>query len=191
MAQPEEILEFWFGKPGSEEYGKPRKEWFGPAPEFDEEVRRRFLPDYERAIAGDLASWEETPEGSLALTLLLDQCSSILFRGTARAFEADVLGRRVAKESIERGFDQRFPDVCRWFYYLPLEHSEDPADQQRSVDLFSALEPTEANLATVDYAVRHQRVIQRFGRFPNRNAALGRESTPEELEFLAGPDAPF
>ena len=191
MARPEEILEFWFGRPGDEGYGKPRQEWFGVAEAFDDEVRRRFAEDFERAADGGLTEWEETPEGSLALILLLDQCSSILYRGSTRAFATDERGRQVARKAIERGFDKRFPDVHRWFFYLPFEHGENLADQERSVELFSSLEPTDANKFALDYAVRHKRVIDRFGRFPNRNAGLGRESTPEELEFLAGPDAPF
>jgi uncharacterized protein (DUF924 family) len=191
MSKPEEILEFWFGKPGSETYGQFRKEWFGVADAFDGEVRRRFAQDFEDAAAGKLSQWEETPEGSLALILLLDQCSSILYRGEAQAFASDEEGRRIAQQAIEKGFDERFPDICRWFFYLPFEHSEDLKDQERSVELFSRLEPNEVNRMGLDFAVRHKRVIERFGRFPNRNAGLNRESTPEELEFLAGPDAPF
>ena len=191
MATPQEIIEFWFGKPGDDGYGQPRKEWFGVADEFDAEVRRRFSDDFERAAAGELAGWEETPEGALALILLFDQCSSILYRGQARAFATDEHGRAVARKAIERGFDGQFPDVHRWFFYLPFEHSENREDQAYSVQLFSRLAPTDANKYALDYAARHQRVIERFGRFPNRNAGLGRESTPEEVEFLAGPDAPF
>lgn len=191
MSRPEDVLEFWFGKPGEEGYGEFRKAWFGPDEDFDARFRERFLEDFEEAAAGRLKDWEQTPEGALALIILLDQGSSMLFRGNRRAFETDPLSLAVARRALERGFDQRFPELHRWFFYLPFEHSEDPADQARAVELFSRLEPTEANLLALDYAVRHQRVIERFGRFPNRNAALGRESTPEELEFLAGPDAPF
>jgi uncharacterized protein (DUF924 family) len=191
MASPQEILEFWFGKPEAEDYGKPRRSWFGPDPAFDDEVRRRFAEDFERAASGELSSWEATPEGSLALILLLDQCSSILHRGEAGAFAADAMGRQAARNAIGKGFDRQFPSVHRWFFYLPFEHSEDPADQKLSVELFGQLEPNEANQMALDYAIRHQRVIDRFGRFPNRNAALGRESTPEEREFLASPAAPF
>lgn len=191
MSSPQEILDFWFGKPGEEGYGKYRPAWFGPDEAFDGEVRRRFADDFERAAAGELAAWEETPEGALALILLLDQCSSILHRGEAQAFASDALAIRIARKAVERGFDRHFPDFHRWFFYLPFEHSENPEDQARSVELFGILEPTEANKMALDYAIRHQRVIERFGRFPNRNAGLGRESTPEELEFLAGPDAPY
>ncbi len=191
MSQPQEIVEFWFGKPEDESYGQPRQVWFEADPAVEREVRRRFHQDFEAAVAGQLSAWEETPEGALALILLLDQCSNILFRADAGAFATDALAREVARRAIEKGFDQRFPSVVRWFFYLPFEHSEDRADQAWSVELFSRLEPTEDNLSTLDYAVRHQRVIERFGRFPNRNAALGRESTPEEIEFLAGPEAPF
>lgn len=191
MAQPEEILGFWFGRPGEEGYGQYRKEWFGPAPEFNEGFRQRFAGDFEKAAAGKLSEWESTPEGTLALVLLLDQGSSMLYRGEGKAFASDALARRIAGEAIDKGFDRRFPDFHRWFFYLPFEHSEDLEDQERAVALFSGLEPNETNAMGVEYAVRHKRVIERFGRFPNRNAALGRESTPEELEFLAGPDAPY
>ncbi len=191
MAQPTDILEFWFGKPGEERYGKPNPAWFGPAPEFDAEVRERFADDFERAAAGELSAWEATPEGALALILLLDQCPSILFRNQPRAFATDAAALQAAQRAIALGYDQRFPDACRAFFYLPFEHSEDREEQRRSVELFSALEPTPENKMGLDYALRHQRVIKRFGRFPNRNDALGRESTPEEREFLAGPDAPF
>lgn len=191
MSRPEEILAFWFGRPGEAGYAEPRQVWFSGEPAFDEAIRERFAEDYATAAAGGLADWEETPEGSLALLLLLDQCSNNLHRGKAGAFATDARALQVARNVLAKGFDQGFPDVMRWFCYLPFEHSEDAADQALSVELFGRLEPTEANQGALDYAVRHQRVIERFGRFPNRNAALGRESTPEEQEFLASPAAPF
>ncbi len=94
-------------------------------------------------------------------------------------------------QALEDSFDQQFSEIQRWFFYLPLEHSENLDDQNRAVALFSALTPDKTNLVGLDFAERHRRVIERFGRFPNRNAALGRENTPEETEFLVGPDAPF
>lgn len=191
MSTLQEILEFWFGKPGEEEYGQYRPIWFQTNETHVEEARRRFLPIFEQAEAGALSAWEATPEGRLALVLLLDQFSFLLFPNTARSFGTDAEARRVARLALERGDEQQFPELLRWFLYLPFEHSEDRADQELSVRLFRSLEPNEVNQLGVDFAERHQRVIERFGRFPNRNIALGRESTPEELEFLAGPDAPF
>ena len=123
--------------------------------------------------------------------LLLDQFSNLIHRGGPGAFASDEAARAVTKRAIERGFDQEFPELFRWFFYLPLEHSEDLEDQRASVALFEALTPNEQNAVGLDYAKRHLRVVERFGRFPNRNEALGRESTPEELEFLASPAAPF
>ena len=191
MQRTDAILEFWFGKSDDDGFGQPQMIWFAADEARDADVRRLFVTDFEAAAAGQLTNWETTPQGALALILLLDQCSNNIFRANVRAFETDSRAREVARRAIERGFDQQFPDVHRWFFYLPLEHSEDAADQQLSVELFGGLAPTQANQMALDYAVRHQRVITRFGRFPNRNAALGRESTAEELEFLAGPDAPF
>jgi uncharacterized protein (DUF924 family) len=191
MQSAEKILEFWFGAPDDETYGQYRAVWFQPDEAFVNEARERFADDYERAKNGELDDWQETPRGALALVLLLDQFSHLLYRNTARAFEADKAALRVTKLALERGFDQEFPEIFRWFFYLPLEHSENLEDQHRAVELFRALPQNETNATGLDYAERHLRVIERFGRFPNRNAALGRQSTPEEEEFLAGPDAPF
>jgi uncharacterized protein (DUF924 family) len=191
MRPDEEILEFWFGAPDDENYGQYRAVWFQPDEAFVNQARERFADDYERAKNGDLDDWQETPRGALALILLLDQFSFLFYPNTARAFEADEAARRATKLALERGFDQEFPEVFRWFFYLPLEHSENLEDQHRAVELFRALPQNETNATGLEYAIRHLRVIERFGRFPNRNAALGRKSTPEEEEFLAGPDAPF
>lgn len=191
MTPIDEILEFWFGAPEDEHSGPFRAIWFQPDEEFIGEARERFAGDYERAKKGELDDWQQTPRGALALILLLDQFSNLIHRGAAGAFEADAAARRVTKSALARGFDQEFPDIFRWFFYLPLEHSENLEDQRRAVELFRALPQNEINATGLDYAERHLRVIERFGRFPNRNAALGRKNTPEEEEFLAGPDAPF
>ena len=191
MTPIESILEFWFGTPDSEIYGQYRDVWFNPTEDFIGEARRRFAHDYQRAKNGELDAWQENPHGALALILLLDQFSHLLHRGGAGAFESDEAARRVTNHALERGYDQEFPDQVRWFFYLPLEHSEDLDDQRRAVELFRALPQNETNAIGLDFAERHLRVIERFGRFPNRNEALGRESTPEEKEFLAGPNAPF
>jgi uncharacterized protein (DUF924 family) len=191
MSTPRDILDFWFGQPSDAEYGQFRAVWFHPDEIFIAQARERFASTYERAANGDLNDWQQTPEGSLALVLLLDQFSNLMHRGEAGAFASDEAARKATKLALERGFDQKFPEQFRWFFYLPLEHSENLDDQRAAVERFRALTPNETNLSGLDYAERHLRVIERFGRFPNRNAALGRPSTPEEEEFLAGPDAPF
>lgn len=191
MSTPKDILEFWFGRETNPDYGQYRAVWFQPDEAFVEEARERFTQTYQRAADGEFDHWQETPEGSLALILLLDQFSHLLYRDTADAFASDEAARKATRQALERGYDQKFSDLHRWFFYLPLEHSENITDQRDAVELFRALTPNEMNAVGLDYAKRHLRVIERFGRFPNRNAALGRQSTPAEEEFLAGPDAPF
>ena len=191
MKTPREVLDFWFGKETDPDYGQYRQTWFQPDDAFIEAAREQFAPTFVLANDGNLDDWQETPEGALALVLLLDQFSNLIHRGGPGAFASDEAARAATKRAIERGFDKEFPELFRWFFYLPLEHSEDLEDQRASVALFEALTPNEQNAIGLDYAKRHLRVVERFGRFPNRNEALGRESTPEELEFLASPAAPF
>jgi uncharacterized protein (DUF924 family) len=194
MATLADVLQFWFGTPFSEEasYGKRRKLWFGKSDQTDQIIRDRFLALHAQAVAGTLDDWEESPQGCLALLVLLDQFSRHLFRGQARAFAADAKALALAKRTIAQGWDQQLDPLQRIFVYLPLEHSENLADQQRSVELFQALQQTDPSLADVcDYALRHQAVIVQFGRFPHRNAILGRESTPAELAFLEQPGSSF
>lgn len=191
MATPDDIIDFWFLPQTDSGYGKYRDIWFRPDDAFIAEVKERFSDVFHRAAAGELDHWQETPEGALALILLLDQFSNLIYRGEAGGFASDEAARAIAKTALKRGYDQLFPEQIRWFFYLPLEHSEDLIDQYTTVGLFAMLTPNETNATGLDYAKRHLRVIQRFGRFPNRNEALGRKSTPEEEEFLAGPDAPF
>ena len=149
---------------------------------------RRTRP--RRAKQGALDDWADTPHGGLALLILLDQLSRNLHRGTAEAFAADAKARAIARDMIARGFDQALTPVERMFVYLPFQHSEDLADQDASVRLFEALRAT-LDDQTCDYALRHRDVIRRFGRFPHRNAALGRTNTPDEDAYLAEPDAGF
>lgn len=182
----EEILRFWFGE--SREF---REEWFGGGEDFDREVSERFRADYELAAAGGLGDWKGTPRGALALILLLDQFPRNMFRGEPRSYATDHLAREVAREALERGFDRLLTPLERMFVYLPFEHSEDLEDQRLSVRLFRALEEELGRPEVLEYALRHEAVIARFGRFPHRNEILGRRSTPEELEFLSGPEAPF
>lgn len=190
------IRDFWFGAPGHPERGRVRKAWFEKNEAFDGELRGLFLADYERAAAGACDALAGTPDGVLALMILLDQLPRNLFRGQGRAFATDARARDVAARAVASGLDARLSAVERIFVYLPFEHSEDVADQRRAVALFESLpvtpEFTEAERAnTIDYARRHLVIIERFGRFPHRNAALGRASTPEEIEFLKQPGSSF
>ncbi len=191
MSQAEEILEFWFGKPDDPDRPKVRKFWFKKNTEFDEEVRSRFLDTYEQAAAGQLDSWKEEPSTCLALIILLDQFPRNIFRGQPQAFATDPQALATAKYAVNRGFDRELLPVQRWFVYMPFEHSEELADQQRSVELFGTLKDDPGLEQGIDYAMRHLRAIERFGRFPHRNAILGRESTPEEVEFLKQPGSSF
>jgi len=186
-----EVLSFWFGAPDSPERGRPRKCWFEKSAAFDAEVRSRFLKVYERAAAGELSPWERTPLAAFALTVVLDQFPRNMFRGQARAFAADALALRVARGMVDHGFDSLQRPVERWFAYLPFEHAEDLAAQRRSVALFQGLAGDPDSAGTIAYAHKHYGIISRFGRFPHRNAILGRESTAEEMAFLSQPGSAF
>ena len=167
------VLDFWRA-------AGPDK-WFTKDAGFDAEIRARFLDDYEAAAQGGRTDWEATPEGALALVIVLDQFPRNMFRNSARAFAADPLAHAVADRALGRGFDQQVPARERTFFYLPFEHSENMADQERALALFRAT--GDADL--VKWAELHADIIRRFGRFPHRNSVLGRVSTAEELRFLA------
>jgi len=153
--------------------------WFKKDAAFDDEIRERFLAAHEAAAVGKLSAWENDAQGTLALLILLDQFPRNMFRGNSRTFATDPLARAVAAGAIVRGFDSQFPDDMRGFFYLPFMHSEDIVDQERSVMLYRA-----AGLENLKYAEEHADIIRRFGRFPHRNAMLGRVTTPEEKTFL-------
>lgn len=179
------LLDFWFGPPSDPEREQRRKIWFESTEEFDAALRRAFLADYEAAANGGLAAWEETAEGALALVLLLDQVPRNIFRETPRAYASDALARQVADRALERGFDQQLPTGWRLFFYMPFHHSEDLADQERSLELFGSLPRNpDGRGALRRYGHPYVEVIARFGRFPHRNAILGRQSSVEEIEFL-------
>ena len=185
MTSASEVLDFWFaGDPATH-----RKVWFEKDAAFDTACAD-LAAARDSAKSGALDSWAETPKGGLALLILLDQLSRNLHRGTGEAFAADAKARAVARAMLARGFDQALTPVERIFVYLPFEHSEDLADQDLSVRLYAALDAT-SDEKTLDYVVRHRDVIRRFGRFPHRNAALGRANTAEEDAYLAEPDAGF
>jgi len=181
-----EVLEFWFGAPNSRERGRPRKSWFQKSEAFDAEIRRRFLATWERAARGELVPWQATPLASLALVVTLDQFPRNMFRGTARAFASDSLALAAARSMIAMEFGRLLSPVERLFACLPFTHAEDLAAQRRSLALFHGLEPEDERSAK-----RHYEIIARFGRFPHRNAVLGRRSTPEETEFLKQPGSSF
>ena len=172
VAERNDVLAFW-------RTAGPQK-WYTKDSDFDAEITRRFLRTYEAAVADRLLHWERTPAGALALVIALDQFPRNMFRDSSRTFAADVLARAVADRAIARGFDQRIATSERQFLYLPFEHSEDPADQERSVALFRANSDAEA----LKWAELHADIIRRFGRFPHRNAILGRAMTPAEQAFL-------
>ncbi|MEG3438425.1 DUF924 family protein [Pannus brasiliensis CCIBt3594] len=188
---PENILDFWFGKVDSPEYGKPRREWFQKDPVFDDRIRSNFLPLYRQAATGALDSWKNDPLSCLALIITLDQFSRNLFRGKPEAFATDELALSHAKHAVERRFDRSLLPVQRWFIYLPFEHSENIEEQRRGIELWKSLADDPDSAEPIDYAYRHLAVIDRFGRFPHRNSILGRMTTPEEEEFLQQPGSSF
>lgn len=188
---PRDILDFWFGKPDSPSYGEKRQIWFEKNEDFDEEIRERFLPAVEDALTGGLSTWAGEPEGCLALILLLDQFPRNLFRNTARAFDGDMRALELAKKALAEGYDRKLLPLQRLFLYLPFEHSEDLADQDRSVALLEKLSQETDDPSWHHYAVLHRDIIACFGRFPHRNTALGREMTEEEKSFLTQPNSSF
>jgi uncharacterized protein (DUF924 family) len=185
------VLDFWFGTGTSGVRGISRKEWFRKDVAFDDEIRRRFLPLYERAATGELAHWENDACECLALIVVLDQFPRNMFRGSGRAFAADHLARAATAHAVEHGYDRDLLPVERMFVYLPLEHSELLVDQERCLALMKQLAPYPETGDLHVWAEKHRVIIERFGRFPHRNAALGRESTPQELEFLEQPGSGF
>ena len=191
MLTPHDVLDFWFGAPGSSGYGKPRDVWFKKSDVFDQAVRARFLLVYELAADGRLAAWHATPRALLALIIVCDQFPRNMFRHDARAFATDAQALAATERMVEPGWDMQLAPIERQFVYLPFEHAEDLAMQQRGVELFARVTADPALADAPVWARKHLDIIARFGRFPHRNAILGRESTPEELEFLQQPGSSF
>lgn len=182
-----EVLDFWFG-----DADVARAEWFRKAPAFDAAIHQRFGGLIGRALAGGIDDWAVTPEGALARIVVLDQFPRNAFRDTPRAFAGDRQALAAARALVDAGADGRLPPRRRSFAYLPFEHAEDRAAQQTSVDRFAALAAERPDLAeALDWARRHQAVIERFGRFPHRNLVLGRIDSPEEAAFLREPGSRF
>jgi uncharacterized protein (DUF924 family) len=193
---PADVVDFWFGAPPL----ATRAEWFRKSDVFDGLVRLRFGPLVDAAVDGALPDdWHAAPMGRLAQIVVLDQFPRNLFRGSARAFAGDARALALAQGVVDSGEHAALHPLQRWFVYLPFEHAEDITLQDTSVRLFGALAADAAaasDLASplanaLDYAHRHREVIQRFGRFPHRNAALGRDSSDEEQAWLRLPGSGF
>ena len=168
-----DVLDFWFS-PDMEPH------WFSKSDAIDDQIRDAFADTHHAAHRRELDGWADTPDGALALVIVLDQFPRNIFRGTGRAFESDEIALEHARAAVDAGFDQQLEPARRVFLYLPFEHSEDLPDQTRSVELFEAL----GDPGYLDYAVQHRDIIERFGRFPHRNAVLDRPNTPDEDAFL-------
>ncbi|HZH51764.1 MAG TPA: DUF924 family protein [Microvirga sp.] len=176
LVSPDTVIQFW------REAG-PEK-WFAKDDAFDQAIRNRFLATYRAAARGDLNEWELTPEGALAVVILLDQFPRNMFRGTRDVYKTDPVAVMVADRAIERGFDRKVAPELRRFFYLPFMHSESLRHQERSVALNEALGEEDS----IKWARHHHDIVARFGRFPHRNSILGRETTPEEEAFLKESD---
>lgn len=175
---PRDVLDFWFDDANT-------KRWFRSTPAFDQEIRDRFDGIWKDAATGRLSNWEASAEGALALVILLDQFPLNMFRDRPEGYTGEARARAVAARAIERGFDKGLDDRAKAFLYLPFMHSEDLSDQDRSIALFEA-----AGLKNnLRWARHHREIVHRFGRFPHRNAVLGRDSTAEELAWLSSPQA--
>jgi len=177
---PADVLDFWFA-------ASTRASWFVRSEAFDALVRAKLGPLHARAARGELDAWAADPRDALALVILLDQVPRNIHRGSADAFASDAHALQHARAIVDAGLDRTLSEVEKVFLYLPFEHSEAPADQDRCVALMRAL----GDPLWLDFAEKHRVIIARFGRFPHRNAILGRESTPEELEFLQQPGSAF
>jgi len=186
---PQEILTFWFAG----NYTAWREAWFKKDPHFDAEIHSRFSTWLEPAKTGLLKDWHSAPESALALTILLDQFPRNIYRGTPQSFAYDSFALQSAELALGRGFDRQMTTAQRMFLYLPFEHAENLDKQNSSVDLFRQLPEDQSGLKAhaLQYALLHHDIIRRFGRFPHRNAILGRPSTPEEIAFLKEPNSSF
>ncbi len=192
-ARAQSVLDFWFGAPGSPGPGQRRREWFVKSAEFDAGIAHRFGPLIDAALRGELAGWAgDGARAALAQIVLLDQFTRNVYRDTPRAFAGDVRALAAAQAMVGTAQDAALPPLERAFVYLPYEHAEDLALQDESVRLFSALARAAPELDDMlDYAHRHRAVIARFGRFPHRNAVLGRASSAAEIAYLEEPGSGF
>jgi uncharacterized protein (DUF924 family) len=190
MRLQEEILDFWFGPRDSATFGESRALWFRKDDAVDRSIGERFGAAVETALAGGFGDWI-APRHVLARVLLLDQFTRNIFRETARAFAGDSIALGASKAAVDKGDDRALAPVERWFLYMPFVHAEDLTAQQKSLELFTTLRDETGLGDPLVWSERHAAVIRRFGRFPHRNAFLGRASTPEEVAFLAKPGSGF
>jgi len=191
-SEADSVLDFWFGAPGSREFGSARNVWFSKDAAFDATIRERFGALVERALRGELEAWADEPRSALAQILLLDQFTRNAYRGTARSFAGDARALAAATRMVGSRQDEALAPFMRAFVYLPFEHAEGLAMQDEAIRLFTRLvgeAPEHADM--LDYAHRHRDVIERFGRFPHRNEILGRQSTTEEIAFVKQPGSAF
>jgi uncharacterized protein (DUF924 family) len=185
------ILDFWFGPIGSPTRGRERGEWFRKDATFDAEIRSRFGEANDIALAGGYGEWCASAEGALARVVLLDQFTRNIHRDTPRSFAGDARALATARDAVERRLDRALDPYGRWFVYLPFEHAEDFHAQEQSLALYAALAQETGLTGALEWARKHADVIARFGRYPHRNAILGRASSPEEEAFLAQPGSRF
>jgi uncharacterized protein (DUF924 family) len=189
-ASPQEVLDFWFAAPGSAEHGTARRLWFTKSDDTDALIRARFGATVDAALQAKLDHWREELRSMLALIVLLDQFTRNIFRDTARAFAGDAAAIALAERVVDAGLDRQFSLNERWFVYLPFEHAESLSLQERAVQLFKQL-AADGLTEPLAWAIKHRDVVARFGRFPHRNALLGRVSSPEEEAFLREPGSRF
>jgi uncharacterized protein (DUF924 family) len=191
-ARASEVLDFWFGRPGDAWHLQTRVEWFRKDAAFDALIGQRFAALIDAALRGELAAWAAQPLPALAQVIVLEQFTRNTRRGSAGMFAGDARALAAARAMCRAGSDRALAGVQRQFVYLPFEHSEDLDDQRESLRLFAELGRDEPALAgLLEWAQKHHDVVARFGRFPHRNAALGRASTAEECEFLKRPGSGF
>jgi uncharacterized protein (DUF924 family) len=186
-----QVIDFWFLPGDGPGFEKSKGNWFAKDDRFYRRIIETFSEAYEQAVAGKLDPWKGSAEGCLALLLLLDQFSRNMFRGDRKSFAADAQARVIADHAVAQGFDKTFGPHQRFFFYLPFEHSEDLDDQKRCLTLVREIPGAMEPEGYYKWAHAHYVIIERFGRFPHRNAVLGRESTAEELEFLTQEGSSF
>jgi uncharacterized protein (DUF924 family) len=184
-----EVLRFWFGDPA--DYGKVQKRWFEKDPAFDALVVERYQKLHQEMLDGAQREWLQTPRACLARIIVLDQFPRHIYRGSAAAFSSDPLALEAAQHLVGQGWDRELLPVERMFAYLPFEHSESLADQDRACELCKTLDAFPETADTYRWALAHREIVARFGRFPHRNAALDRASTPEEIAYLKQPGSGF
>jgi len=191
MTSAQAVLDFWFSD--RDDAGAPvfRKAWFEKNPEFDDTMRREFEPLHREAAARGCEDWRGSADSALALTVLLDQFSRNMFRDTPGMYACDDHAVEVARDALDKGFSDSMPVVMRWFFFMPFMHSERLEDQDTCVNLFEGLPESEPVQRGLESARRHHEIVARFGRFPHRNAILGRPSSAEELAFLKEPNSSF